>query len=311
MESILFSVAGALTAIVPGAVLGTVRTVPWFRHYPGAIYNAFRVTATTPRLGPNLRCVCLTVMPIGVMAAPVLMVAGGLFYGCFWSLAKSFDRNGDFIEGIEKMLAGMNSFGEQLVTDLMPRFSDYIPDGLKDGEKPVEIPLVPAIKSAVAGIVGSVIEAPLVLTLCVVRVPELLLRSLKFVWWDSGRGEHSVKSEVDGFELFMLRILGTVVVALGTAAVVVFVPPVTVLMTLGAQVYRTYKRGLRANIGSMVNDLHIVHLGLRVTSRLLSSRKKDEKGTRLMNELSKRWDAELAKYREPKAGEKVSETVTV
>ncbi len=260
----LFSLGAAVVSIPFGAALGLARSLPAVRHWPRAAWNSVRVTYQTPRLGPNLKTVCLVTMPVAIVAAPVLVVVAGTAYGAGAAFVATFGEEGNIFEGMGKAWSGVGSASE-LLTDAMPKFSHYLPPALKDTETPYEIPLIPAIKSVVSGFVGTAIEAPMELTLCVLHAPRLVWRSFRFIW-TSGKDEAFFDDDdmsalsVHGF---VMRVFLSICFLLALALVTALLPILTVVGSLSLHVYRCYKRGLRRAWSGVVNDLRLTHASLR------------------------------------------------
>ncbi len=250
------------TASIPvGAAVGLARSVPALRHWPKAAYNTVRVTVRTPRLGPNLKGVCLATMPIAIAAAPALVVVAGTAYGAGAAFITTFTTDGNPLKGIEKAWKGVSD-ASALLSAAMPKFGHYLPPNLEDGETPYEIPLVPAIKSVVSGFVGTAIEGPAELALCLLHAPFLIWRSFRFIW--SGKEDGLFEGDVSPWTLagLVVRIFASICFLLALALVTALLPIVAVIAPLSLHVYRCYKRGLRRAWKGIVNDLRLTHASL-------------------------------------------------
>lgn len=282
---LLANLSVAVVSIPFGAALGLVRAVPALRHWPRAAYNTIRVTVKTPRLGPNLKGVCLATMPIAIAAAPALVVVAGTAYGAGTAFVATF-REGNPFDGAEKAWKGVAKVS-QLLSAAMPKFDSYLPPKLEDKETPYEIPLIPAIKSVVSGFLGTAIEAPAELALCLLHAPRLIWRSFRFIWIDGGKEDGFTEGEMSPWTLtgFVMRIFASIGFLLALALVTALLPIVTVVGSLSLHVYRCYKRGLRRAWNGVVNDLRLIHASLAYAGSTWHSIKDAEREKRELDHL--------------------------
>jgi hypothetical protein len=243
--------AQGVTGAVIGAVSYPLATLPLNRHLPGAFVNTYKAIHKVVSVGPNLKAVAYVTVPIAGVAIPPLLFAGSALFGfvrgaisAVWTDRDDEKKQGFFSRVFGSVSEDLETVDKTLVEDLLPRLRDYQPDPLPEGEKPFDISPFRAVKGVLCGVVLTLLEAPALALITLLRVPGLFFSLLEAIF----RG-------VDSFATLVLALLMTFL----AAGVLVLVPPVLALGTIcfgvGAGCVRGYSDGVRSAVAGVFSDL--------------------------------------------------------
>lgn len=251
MRNTTFEVVKAFVHGVAGSVIGAVSypvgTLPLNRHLPKAVVDAYRTVYRTNVIGPNLKGVAYVTIPVAGAVVPPLLVTSSALYGFIRSaIAGAFsDSEKTFFSRVFGTVKDeLQTVDQKLIEDLLPQLHDYQPQPLPEGKQPFDISPFRALKGVVCGVAFTLLEAPALFLITLLRVPKIVYSFMTHMF-----------KEAQSFEEFVMLCL---MLFLVTGALVLL-PPVVMLGSicfgLGVTCARTYSKGIKHAMSRMFNDI--------------------------------------------------------
>lgn len=130
------------------------------KHLPKALKVAYKVTYRTTAIGPNLKAVVYTLLPVSgllvIPLVPAVTALAGIGLGAHRAIK-------DGVAKVPKDAWDLaKEIGEAKIGEALVRADDYMPKALPDGEKPFDIRVFEAAKGVLAGLGCAAVSAVVV-----------------------------------------------------------------------------------------------------------------------------------------------------
>lgn len=183
-----------------------------------AIYRAGKAIWKTPMIGPVLKTSISILLPVAVVATPVLTALGSLGVGMFRGAAEGAEHG--FKAAIKETAGDVKRFHKEIAPKVPEFLQEIETMELPPGQKPYDIRVIEAGKGLVSAVPGALIEGIGVGGITIGRTPKGVYRAFQ------GLNSADVGP--------ILKNLGRALVIPAAAVVVGFAP-------VGAAVYGVYK----------------------------------------------------------------------
>ncbi|MCX7759165.1 MAG: hypothetical protein N2169_06135 [bacterium] len=177
-------VGKALKSLAAAAADGFVSTVGYtgstIYHLPKAVYEAAKSIIKTDVIGPNLKVLCLALLPLATVLTPAMATIGSLGYGIFNGFGKALDENKTIKQIINEEIQNIKEFHNDLVPNkIIKGITKIGEEKLEEGEKPTDIKIIESIKGLIGGVIGMAIDSIGATAITAINLPELIFKGIK------------------------------------------------------------------------------------------------------------------------------------
>ncbi|GEM_PF-1752647 len=156
---------------VAGAAIETVgNTASSLVNLPKATFHAGKTIWKTDVIGPVLKTSLSVLLPVAVIATPVVVALGSLGYGLFHGFGEGVEHG--IGEAVKATAKDVKTFHKDLASKAVNELQNLETPHLQPGEKPYDIKLVEAGKGIVGAAAGAVIDGVGVGGLTLAKTPK-------------------------------------------------------------------------------------------------------------------------------------------
>jgi len=241
-----------LAGAVTGAAIETVgNTASSLVNLPKATFHAGRTIWKTDMIGPILKTSLTALLPVAVVATPVVVALGSLGYGLFHGFGEGVEHG--LGEAVKTTAKDVKTFHKDLASKVVNELQNFEAPHLKPGEKPYDIKVIEAGKGIIGAAAGAVVDGAGIGGLTLAKLPKGTYRAYETI----------LKSNIGPVSKTTASLLAPVAIALAAP-----------LATVGGAVYGVYKgfadaykEGLVSSVKNRMHDVKVFH---ETTSKYLS-----------------------------------------
>lgn len=241
------SIGEALKSIVAGISDGFISLVGYtgstLYHLPKATYELAKGIIKTKAIGPNLKTLCLALLPLAVVLTPALDAVGSTTYGIVKGFEKSIETDKSIKEILKEEVNNINKFHNEKAKEAieyLEKLQDLKPE---EGEKPVDIRIIETLKALMAAVICMGLDSVGATAITALNLPQLTIECIKEIIKETKN-----KPVLRGLELFLLSLL---------------VPLSLPLSLVGGAAYglysgakEGYQKGILQAVSKNLSDLH-------------------------------------------------------
>ncbi|MCE1247247.1 MAG: hypothetical protein LWY06_11435 [Firmicutes bacterium] len=233
------AITGLGGALIGAGIEGVGNTASSIVKLPRATFKAAKAIWNTELIGPVLKTSLTALLPVAVIATPVLTCLGSIGYGLFSGFEDGKDKG--LGATVKEAAQDVKKFHTEIAEKAVDSLQEIETFHLEQGQKPYDIKLVEAGKGLIGAVAGAPVEAVGVGGLALLKTPRLTYKAYESI----------LKSDQG-------PVLKTTESLLVPFAAVLAAP----LCTVGAAVYGVYKGfgdaykdGLGESVKNRFNDI--------------------------------------------------------
>lgn len=238
-------IAGEILASAPtlGALLAVGNTGISLARLPRLITEAYYVLYHMPSIGPNLKVLAATLLPITVALTPPITAIASFGWGIGEAIysAPEYGISGAVRRGFKDIDTAWDYSGDLGVNAIEEGLLKPLPEG----KEPFDVNLIEAGRGFFAGVLGAVATVPILSAMMVYRTPQMTKSMFKRIWNDE---DHSNRA------FFPLKLAYTLLLAPG-AAVLLGISPLGGAL-IGA--VEGTKEGYKDGFGAAASEIKTV-----------------------------------------------------
>ncbi len=200
------SIGEALKSIVAGISDGFISLVGYtgstLYHLPKATYELAEGIIKTKAIGPNLKALCLALLPLAVALTPALAAVGSTTYGIVKGFEEALKTDKSIKEILKEEVNNINKFHNEKAKEAieyLEKLQDLKPD---EGEKPVDIRIIETLKALISAVIGMGLDSVGATAITALNLPQLTIKSIKEIIKDTKN-----KPILRGLQLLLLSLL--------------------------------------------------------------------------------------------------------
>jgi hypothetical protein len=241
-----------LAGAVAGATIETVgNTASSLVNLPKATFHAGRTIWATDMIGPVLKTSLTALLPVAVVATPVVVALGSLGYGLFHGFGEGVEHGVG--EAVKATAKDVKTFHKDLASKAVNELQNLETPHLQPGEKPYDIKVIEAGKGIIGAAAGAVVDGVGVGGLTLAKLPKGTYRTYEAI----------LKGDIGPVAKTTASLLAPIAIALAAP-----------LATVGGAVYGVYKGFADAYkeglVDSVKNRMHDVKEYHDMTSKFLN-----------------------------------------
>lgn len=206
---------------------------------PNAVFEAYRTTWRTPKVGPKIKGLTSVLIPVAAATLPPLAAVASTLWGLGYGAYAGAQYGA--LNAVRPAFGHIDKIWQLGAADALSHFTEEMRAPLKPGEEVFDIRILEAGHGLVGGVASAAIEAVVAGAIGVYRMPG--------AWWRLWTaGVPKVAEESVPISL-AVGILGTAVVPVAAA----LCPVAGAFFGLGEGAVEGYRRGVAAALGKSVS----------------------------------------------------------
>jgi hypothetical protein len=237
------ALSGLGGALIGAGIEGVGNTASSLVNLPKATALAAKALWNTQLIGPVLKTSLTALLPVAVIATPIITCLGSVGYGLFEGFQTGMEKG--LGSAVKETAKDVKHFHQDIAKRAVDELQQIETHELTNGQKPYDIKLVEAGKGLIGAVVGAPIEAAGVGGLALLKTPKGVVKAYDMILHDD-QGP----------------VLKTTQSLLVPLAAVLAAP----ICTVGAAVYGAYKGfgdaykdGLKASVENRFHDIGDFH----------------------------------------------------